>query len=126
MKKIRNHKELIVWQKARRLAVEVYRATLKFPDFDRNALILQTRRAGISVLSNISEGAARGSDREFRQFLYIARGSLAELEAQMLVADELGFLPPDSKLLAQIGEVGRLINGLISATSKSLSPPANT
>jgi four helix bundle protein len=121
----RNHKDLIVWQKARRLAVTLYQATSKFPSVEQFGLIAQSRRAGISVLSNISEGAARGTDKEFRHFLYVARGSMAELEAQLLVARDLGYLSDGETLLAEISEVGRLINGLISATNRRASSLAN-
>jgi four helix bundle protein len=124
----RSHKDLIVWQKARVLVVAVYHVTTGFPTSERFGLVPQIRRASISILSNISEGAARGTDKEFLHFLYIARGSLAELEAQLLVASDLGYIDSDSPLLADIAEVGRLINGLITATNgtSSLSSVANS
>jgi len=122
----RNHKDLMLWQKARRLAVTVHQATSGFPAEEQFGLVSQCRRAGISILSNVSEGAARGSDKEFRQFLYIARGSVAELEAQALVASDLGFIAIDHPLLADIAEVGRLINGLLAATNRAISSLANT
>jgi len=76
------------------------------------------RRAAVSVLSNIAEGAARGTNPEFRRFLYIARGSLAELETQLLLAGDLGYLH-DSCDRSDIAEVGRLLNGLIGSVSDS-------
>jgi four helix bundle protein len=126
MTNTRSHKDLLAWQKARRLVISLYRASATFPSCEQFGLALQCRRAGVSVLTNISEGAARGSDREFRQFLYIARGSLAELEAQTLVASDLGYVGIDDVLHANIAEVGRLINGLVTATQNAMSSPANT
>ena len=121
-----HHKNLIVWQQARRLAVAVYHVTSKFPSVEQFGLVAQSRRAGVSILSNISEGAARGTDKEFRQFLYTARGSAAELEAQLLVASDLGYISDDEALLSDIAEIGRLLNGLISATNRRVSSRANT
>ena len=117
----RYHKDLIAWQKARRLAVLIYHTTAAFPKTEQHGLMSQTRRAAISVLSNISEGAARGTNKEFRRFLYTARGSLAELEAQLLVAEDLGFLASDITPHSEIAEVGRLINGLLKALQSNLS-----
>lgn len=113
----RSHKDLIAWQKARILVVSVYRASVGFPPSEFHGLTSQIRRAAISVLSNISEGAARGTDPQFAHFLHVARGSLAELEAQLGVAEELGYLGEFPTVLQDVAEVGRLINGLISATT---------
>jgi four helix bundle protein len=122
----RNHKDLIVWQKVRRLAVNLYQATSKFPSEEQFGLIAQSRRAGISILSNISEGAAWGTHKEFRRFLYIARGSTAELEAQLLVAMDLGYISEKDNLLLDIAEIGRLLNGLISAMNRKMSSRSNS
>ena len=109
----RSHKDLIAWQKARLMVASVYRVTAMFPRSEFHGLTGQMRRAAISVLSNIAEGAARGTDAQFVHFLHVARGSLAELEAQLSVARDLEYLPEPSTLLEDAAEVGRLINGLL-------------
>jgi len=116
----RSYKDLIVWQKARCLAVAVYRQTSQLPSHERFGLTSQMRRAAVSVLSNIAEGAGRGTDSEFRYFLRIARGSLAELETQLLLAGDLGYVD-NSWDAADIAEVGRLLNGLIASISSERS-----
>jgi len=87
---IRSFKDLVVWQKAIALAKVVYEVTRQFPPDERFGLTAQVRRAVVSVSSNIAEGHAR-SGNEFERFLSIARGSLAEVESQLLLAVELGF-----------------------------------
>jgi four helix bundle protein len=96
------------------VVVEVYHVTSAFPVTERFGLIQQARRAAISVPSNIAEGQARRSKREFVRFIIIALGSLAELESQLLVAERLGLIPPDrlSKVLQLVSETGRLLRGL--------------
>ena len=116
----RHHKDLVVWQKARHLAASVYKLSTHFPNHELYGLVSQCRRASISILSNISEGSGRGSDKEFRQFLYIARGSIAELESQLLVASDLAFLSADDSIFPEIAEVGRILNGLIAAISQAI------
>jgi len=88
---IRDFRDLVVWQKAIALAKEVYRLTRGFPGDERFGLTIQVRRAVVSVSSNIAEGHAR-QGREFGSYLSIARGSLAEVESQLLLAVELGYL----------------------------------
>src|SRR5262245_33076304 len=88
----RRHTKLDVWQDAMRLVVQVYDATRQFPADERYGLTNQMRRAAISIPSNIAEGAARETDNEFLRFLFIARGSLAELETQLMIAAKLGYL----------------------------------
>ncbi|HXG31488.1 MAG TPA: four helix bundle protein [Thermodesulfobacteriota bacterium] len=86
------HKDLEVWKEAMRLAKTVYGVTTSFPKDEIYGLTAQMRRAA-SIPSNIAEGAARSSKKEFIQFLYVALGSLAELETQWLLVKELGFCP---------------------------------
>jgi len=94
------------------LARDVYTWSQNLPSEEIYGLVTQIRRAAISIPSNIAEGAARGSRREFRQFLYVALGSLAELETQIFLAKELfGF--DDGGLLAQVEKQRRLLLGLI-------------
>lgn len=118
---INSHKDLLVWQKAVALAVEVYATTRSFPSAERYGLTPQMRRAAISVVSNISEGAARQSAREFLHFLHVARGSLAELETHMEVARRLGLLPESSDVERHLGEVGRTLTGLVKRIRSSLT-----
>ena len=88
---MRRHHELQVWQEAIDLVEEAYRLTGAFPREELYGLAGQMRRAAVSVPGNIAEGAARQSEREFLQFLIIARGSLSELETPVLIAEKLGY-----------------------------------
>jgi len=83
------YKDLLVWQKAKSLAVAVYRTTEQFPKHELFGLTSQMRRAAVSVASNIAEGQGRGSKPDFAHFLCMARGSLLELETQLEIAAEL-------------------------------------
>ena len=89
--KARHYKELIIWQKGMDLAKAVYQLTASFPSEEKFGLASQMRRAAVSVPSNIAEGQARHGRREFLQFLSHASGSLAELETQLLLAENLGY-----------------------------------
>lgn len=93
MSEIRTHKDLDVWKNSITPAKELYRLTENFPKEETYGLASQMKRAAVSIPSNIAEGAARNSTKEFIQFLYIALGSLAELETQLLLARELEFIP---------------------------------
>ena len=107
------HKDLDVWQRALVLAEETYRVTARFPIEERYGLSAQMRRAAVSVLSNIAEGAARKTRPDFLNFLHIARGSLAELDAQVLLVTRLGLAQDTSFLAHEIQRVGQLLGGLI-------------
>ena len=119
MDKITSHKNLIVWQKSIALACKVYAATRHLPRQERFGLQHQLRRAAVSIVSNIAEGAARRSRAEFVQFLHIARGSLAELETQYMIAGRQSLLNDAAATLEGIAEVGRLLNGLIRSLAAS-------
>lgn len=95
------------------LVLQVYQATREFPDTEKFGLITQMRRAAVSIPSNIAEGAGRGTDREFSRFLQIARGSLFELETQMLIAQRLKLLPANHQTQALINEVFALLSNLL-------------
>jgi four helix bundle protein len=118
MPRIDSHKDLIVWQKSVSLAISVYNATASFPNAERFGLSQQMRRAAISVASNIAEGSARHYRTEFVQFLYVARGSLAELETQTLIAIRLGLIINDTSIPAEAAETGRILTALIHSLSK--------
>ena len=104
------HKKLDVWKRALTLAEMTYRLTASFPAEERFGLSSQMRRAAVSVLSNISEGSARRTTAEYIQFLHIARGSLAELDAQFILAERLGFSSANHAFADEILHVGRLLN----------------
>lgn len=116
---VREFKELIAWQKAMDLVEAVYRVSRDFPDDERFGLTIQIRRAAVSVPSNIAEGQARPTRGEFRQFLGHARGSLAEVETQLLIAQRLKYLSGDTTVADQIAETGRILNGLIKSLATS-------
>nr|WP_298249125.1 four helix bundle protein [uncultured Halomonas sp.] len=110
---MRKHQQLRVWQEAMKLVVAVYAITSSFPVSERYGLVSQMQRAAVSVPSNIAEGAARGSKADFLRFLYIARGSLSELETQLQIAQRLGYLHDLSIISAQIDSVFNQLGGLI-------------
>jgi four helix bundle protein len=89
---LNTYRELRVWQMAIRLSKEVYSLTRSYPREELYGLVSQSRRAVVSIASNIAEGQRRGSSKEFRQFLLVSKGSLAELETQLIIARELGFV----------------------------------
>jgi len=91
---VQDFRKLAVWRRSHELTLFTYRNTVDFPDFERFCLTQQMRKAAISVESNIAEGSSRGSDSDFRRFLFMSLGSLAELETQALIAKDLGYLPP--------------------------------
>ena len=88
----RKHVKLAVWSESMNLVNEIYALTSRFPNTERYGISSQMQRAAISIPSNIAEGAARETDREYLRFLYIARGSLAELETQLMIAQRLGYM----------------------------------
>ena len=112
-----HYKDLLVWQKAIALVTQVHVVTRTFPREELYGLTSQIRRAAVSVPSNIAEGQARLTPGAFRQFLGTARGSLAELDTQLIVAKNLGYLTEADPLFEQPAEVGRLLSGLLSAIS---------
>jgi four helix bundle protein len=113
-------KELIVWQKARVLTREVYVMTKDFPADDRFELTSQIRRSVVSIPSNIAEGSGRGTDREFKRFLDIALSSAFELETQLILAYDLGYMVGDTfeGINAMIIEVQRMIVGFKNSLTK--------
>jgi four helix bundle protein len=110
---IRSFRDLVIWQKAIQLAKEVYTLTRAFPREELFGLTSQLRRAVVSVSSNIAEGHAR-QGREFKHFLSIARGSLAEVESQLSLAVELGYLKLDAlaDVLGLASEIRRMAASL--------------
>ncbi len=113
----KTHKDLQVWQDSMSLAKKVYRLIQDFPEDERFGLSLQMKRSAISIPSNIAEGAARSSKREFEHFLYISLGSLSELETQWLLAFELGMTK--EKPETHVTPVRKMLLGLIRHIKKN-------
>jgi len=108
----RPHENLDARQQAMRLVKVLYEATRTFPREEIYGLTSQLRRSAVSIPSNIAEGAARGSTKEFAQFVNVARGSLSELETQLLIAIDLGYLDRNHEVLAVADRVAQLVAGL--------------
>jgi len=116
-----SYRDLIAWRKAMQFVIEIYDATRSFPRNELYGPTNQLRRAAVSVPSNIAEGQARFSSKEFHHFLSLARGSLVEIETQLMIAESLGYLPSKQTrpLLQDAAELGRVLNGLIASIKRS-------
>jgi len=115
---MKSHKDLDVWKKSMEMVAKIYRMTRQFPSDEQYGLSSQIRRSAISIPSNIAEGAARNSDKEFKQFLYIALGSAAEVETQLIIAEKLGFMDSADVFQNDISDIRKMLTGLISYVSK--------
>ncbi|HEX8153950.1 MAG TPA: four helix bundle protein [Thermoanaerobaculia bacterium] len=113
-----SYRDLIAWQKSMDLAEEIYVVTRHFPEDERYGLIAQLRRCGVSIPSNIAEGHGRLTTRDWQHFLAQARGSVQELETQLILSIRLGFgdVAALRETLRDAEEVGRVINGLLRST----------
>jgi len=111
-------RDLIVWQKAILLTKRVYQVSQTMPQAEKYGLTMQMRRAAVSVASNIAEGNARQSTRDYLHFLSIARGSLAELETQIIIAHELKMIGNTESVMALLQETRRILQGLIESLRK--------
>jgi four helix bundle protein len=116
----RKYSDLVAWQKAMDLVSAVYLATSNFPKTEIYGLTSQLRRAAVSVPSNVAEGYGRSGRREFAHALSIALGSLAEVETQILIAERLGYLAPESRvsMVELSAEIGRIIVGLMNSMER--------
>lgn len=112
--RMESFRDLKVWQKAVDLSVAIYRATERYPDQELYGLTSQMRRAAVAIPSNIAEGKARSGRADYSRFLAIARGSLAELETQIVISTKLGYLESNEvdALLESCAEVGKMLSGL--------------
>jgi len=110
---MKDHKELDTWKISMDFVVDVYAISKAFPKDELYGLTSQLRRSAVSIPSNISEGAARNSEKEFIQFLHVALGSAAEAETQLIIAQRLEFSGVIDPLLVKIETVKKLISGLI-------------
>lgn len=117
---IRSFKDLEIWVKGIKLVRSIYEITGLFPESESFGLTSQIQRAAVSIPSNIAEGHTRGHKAEFRQFLFIALGSLAELETQLIIASELSYL--DSKKKAKIMEEMDVLGNQIRTLVSKLTP----
>jgi four helix bundle protein len=113
-RQFKSYRDLEVWQKAMTVAKMVYQATAGFPGEEKFGLVNQMRRAAVSIPSNIAEGHARSSTVEFQRFLSIAMGSVAELETQVILSYELGYLADENQqeLLKELDDIGKMLRGL--------------
>lgn len=116
---MKNYKELDVWRKSMDLVKDVYHKTEEITTEERFGLISQIKRSAISIPSNIAEGFMRGHTKEFVRFLYIARGSLAELETQLILTQEIYKLEVN-EMETEIVEIGKMLNGLIKSLKNRL------
>ena len=113
---IKSYKDLVIWQKAIDLVVEIYETLKSFPREELYGLSDQIKKSAVSVPSNIAEGQSRQHTAEFRQFLYIALGSLAELDTQLIIAHRLGYIDSNvsDSYTAKIIELRKMISTLTS------------
>jgi four helix bundle protein len=122
---LKNYRELKVWQRSYQLCLEIYRITKGFPKEETYSLTSQIRRAAVSVPCNIAEGYGRKTTPEYIRSLYIAYGSNCELETQILLSGDVGYIEAGKlkKLQNEIGEVERMLKALIkSLENKRLTP----
>ncbi|MBI4722389.1 MAG: four helix bundle protein [Candidatus Stahlbacteria bacterium] len=117
---MKSYRDLEVWQKSIELVKDMYFITRNFPDEERYGLASQMRRCVVSIPSNIAEGKTRGHTNEYIQFLYIALGSSAEIETQLIISNELKYIPTETRdeLLEKIDHIARMIRNLIKALRK--------
>jgi len=120
------YRDLVAWQRAMVLVTQVYRATEAFPRREIYGLTNQLRRAAVSVPSNIAEGKGRRSKKEYLQFLFKARGSLFEVETQLEISNNLGYIAADQyvAIQEQSGSVARVLGGLIVAVERQIADDA--
>jgi len=118
--KIASYKDLLVWQKAITIVKETYLLSKTLPEDEKFGLISQMRRCSVSIASNIAEGWGRNSTKSYIQFLRIARGSLMELETQLIICKELDYIENDNfnKINNLIVEESKMLNALIKAINK--------
>ena len=119
---MKGHRDLLVWQESIGLVKDIYAVTSQFPDEEKFGLMSQMRRTAVTIPSNIAEGAARGSQREFAQFLVIAHGSLSELETQLIIAKELNYLSETAAIEEKMQSIFRLLGGLLNNVRKKIVP----
>lgn len=127
MASIKSFRDLTIWQDAIKLVKVIYKTTKTFSSTETYGLTSQIRRAAVSIPSNIAEGHIRNHTAEFKQFLFIALGSLAELETQVIIAGELGYMNEESKenIIERITVIGRQIRSLASKLNPNPQSPTS-
>ena len=118
---VKSYRDLVLWGVAVDFIKEVYRLTKVFPQDEKYGLVQQMRRAAVSIVSNLAEGSARKNTKELIQFLYISLGSLAEVEAQLFLAQELGFIDDIVAIQEKTERLRALILGLLRALKKRVA-----
>ena len=120
---IKSYRDLDVWKKAIDLAKMVYQITKSFPDEEKYGLVVQMRRAAVSIPSNIAEGHARTSTKEFMHFISVALGSIAELETQIVLSNHLEYIKMDQReiLLESLDIIGKMLRGLYKSLEAHIS-----
>jgi len=115
--------KLLVWKRSHELVLKIYEITRDFPKEEQFGLISQIRRAAVSIPSNIVEGKARNSVKDYLRFLLISRGSLEEVKYQLLLSRDIEYISNDNYEVTFMiaNEVGKLLNGLIKSLEKRLS-----
>jgi four helix bundle protein len=118
-----NYQKLKVWQKSIEMSLAIYALTRGFPDTEKFGLVNQMRRCSVSIASNIAEGHARNSDRDFVRFLRIAYGSSAELETQMLIARRLEYISDTDfdRIGGELVQIRKMLNKFIGSLTTSVS-----
>ena len=118
---MRNFREFEIWQKARKLVKDIYQVTDNFPAKERYGLNSQIQRAAVSIPSNIAEGCSRRSEVDFARFLEIAQGSAFEVETQLILANDIGYLQDAllTDLLKELHSLQRQINKLITVIRRN-------
>jgi four helix bundle protein len=122
MSAIKSYKDLLIWQKGFQIVISTYKLTKDFPQEELYALTSQIKRASVSIPSNIAGGYGRNTDKSFSHFIDISRGSLYELETQLLIAKELEFiqdLDMFNHVISLINEESKMINAFYNSISKS-------
>ncbi len=121
-KKIKSHRDLIVWQKAMDMTVDIYRITQSFPNSELYGLTSQIRRSASSIAANIAEGQGRRTGKEFVNFLMNARGSVLELDTHLELSMRVDYLEKENykRLKEKLDEVGRMLNGLIGSIKSNI------
>ncbi len=114
MNKIKSHKDLDVWVLSMELVTQIYILTSSFPSSEKFGITVQMRRASISIPSNVAEGFARQTTKELIQFLFISKGSLSELETQLLISKNLGYITEIKSLEETILRIRKMLSKLIS------------
>jgi four helix bundle protein len=112
-----SYRELIAWQKAMSFVMDIYKTTRSYPRDETFGLASLTRRAAVAIPTNIAEGQARYSANDFFYFLGRARGALVEVETQLMIAQNLGYIVPEEaqQVLDKAAELGKILNGLIAS-----------